>query len=65
MTTLLDPPAAQPAPWSVMPGWGVVVDLTPPELIDLRRLRGLRRAIAIGLEMERAVPTGVQTHYLS
>lgn len=36
-------------PWSVMPGWGVVADLTPPELVELRRLRSLRKMIVATL----------------
>ncbi|HEV7206661.1 MAG TPA: hypothetical protein VGN18_18795 [Jatrophihabitans sp.] len=35
--------------WSSMPGWGIVADLTPPELILTRRLRKLRRYILIAL----------------
>lgn len=31
------------------PGWGIVADLTPPELIADRRLKVVRRIIAIGL----------------
>lgn len=36
-------------PWSAMPGWGIAADLTPPELINSRQLKVLRRLIAIGL----------------
>lgn len=35
--------------WSTMPGWGIVADLTPPELIASRRLRVVRRAIIAAL----------------
>jgi hypothetical protein len=35
-------------PWSSMPGWGIVADLTPPELIASRRLRVIRKLIALG-----------------
>jgi hypothetical protein len=35
--------------WGGMPGWGVVADLTPPELISARRLRELRKLIGIAL----------------
>jgi hypothetical protein len=31
--------------WNTMPGWGIVADLTPPELIAARRLRVVRKAI--------------------
>jgi Tfp pilus assembly protein PilN len=31
--------------WSTMPGWGIVADLTPPELIASRRLAVVRRLI--------------------
>lgn len=37
------------AAWAEMPGWSIVADLTPPEIIDARRLRVLRRLIAAGL----------------
>ncbi len=42
----------QPAPatlWSSMPGWGIAADLIPPELINGRRLKVLRRLLAAGL----------------
>ncbi|HEY2042920.1 MAG TPA: hypothetical protein VGH11_09605 [Jatrophihabitans sp.] len=45
MTTLVKPNQI----WNSMPGWGIVADLTPPELIASRRLRVLRRLIAAGL----------------
>ncbi|MEO9239751.1 MAG: hypothetical protein ABI418_16850 [Jatrophihabitantaceae bacterium] len=32
--------------WSSMPGWGIVVDLTPPELVASRRLKVIRKLIA-------------------
>jgi hypothetical protein len=35
--------------WSTMPGWGIAADLTPPELINARELRTLRRWIGAGL----------------
>jgi len=42
--------AAQPERlWSRMPGWGIVADLTPPELIASRRLRVLRRGLIVVL----------------
>lgn len=47
MTVVLTKPEA--APWSSMPGWGVVADLTPPELVESRRLRVLRRLVVAGL----------------
>jgi hypothetical protein len=34
--------------WSSMPGWGIVADLTPPELIASRRLRVIRKLIGLG-----------------
>ena len=41
---------AQPnQPWSSMPGWGIVADLTPPELIASRHLKVLRKWIVTGL----------------
>ena len=33
--------------WNTMPGWGIVADLTPPELIDSRRLKLLRKFLAL------------------
>jgi hypothetical protein len=39
-------------PWSQgesMPGWGIVADLTPPELIASRRMRVIRRLMIIGV----------------
>jgi Tfp pilus assembly protein PilN len=47
MTAVLDRHA--PAAWSTMPGWGIVVDLTPPEVVKARSLRLIRRFIAVGL----------------
>ncbi len=35
--------------WSTMPGWGIVADLTPPELLASRRLRVVRRVIAAAM----------------
>lgn len=45
MTTVLEAPQL----WSTMPGWGIVADLTPPELIESRRLKALRKLIVAGL----------------
>jgi hypothetical protein len=45
MTAVIEKPAA-PQGWNAMPGWGIVGDLTPPELINARRLYTLRRIIA-------------------
>jgi hypothetical protein len=36
-------------PWSVHPGWGIFVDLTPPELLTSRRIRLLRKGIVSAL----------------
>ena len=47
MTAVLDRRAV--SAWSTMPGWGVVADLTPPELVKARGLRVVRRFIALGL----------------
>jgi hypothetical protein len=35
--------------WNTMPGWGIVADLTPPELLNSRRLKLLRKLITAGL----------------
>ena len=45
MTTATRPRAM----WSTMPGWGIIVDLTPPELINSRHLKVLRKWIVSGL----------------
>lgn len=47
MTTLATPQQI----WNTMPGWGIVADLTPPELIASRRLRVLRKLLAAGLSV--------------
>ena len=36
-------------PWSAMPGWGIAADLTPPELINSRHVKVLRKWIVTGL----------------
>jgi len=41
MTTLTTPQQI----WNTMPGWGIVADLTPPELIASRRLAVLRKLL--------------------
>ncbi len=41
MTTLTTPQQI----WNTMPGWGIVADLTPPELIASRRLKVLRKLL--------------------
>lgn len=48
MTAVLAAPNGPNAPLS-MPGWAIVADLTPPELIAARRLGVLRRRIISGL----------------
>jgi hypothetical protein len=48
MTALLARPAST-SHWGSMPGWNIVADMTPPELINLRRIAVLRRRIVIGL----------------
>ncbi|UQX89547.1 hypothetical protein M6D93_05940 [Jatrophihabitans telluris] len=35
--------------WNAMPGWGIVTDLTPPELIASRKLAVLRKVLVIAL----------------
>jgi Tfp pilus assembly protein PilN len=47
--TISRPPATQPYIWNSMPGWGIVADLTPPELVAARRLNVLRKVIGAGL----------------
>jgi hypothetical protein len=36
-------------PWSVRPGWGIAVDLTPPQILKTRRVRTVRKLVAGGL----------------
>jgi type IV pilus assembly protein PilN len=50
MTALLAP-SPDNRLWSSMPGWGIVADLTPPELIARRHLRVLRKLIIAGLTL--------------
>ncbi|MEP7180298.1 MAG: hypothetical protein ABI775_14520, partial [Pseudonocardiales bacterium] len=50
MTALLSPPLDSQL-WSSMPGWGIVADLTPPELITARHLRVLRKIIVLALSL--------------
>lgn len=35
--------------WSTMPGWGIVANLIPPELLQARRARSLRKLVTAGL----------------
>lgn len=35
--------------WAAMPGWGIVADLTPPELVEMRRLTVLRKYMTLAL----------------
>lgn len=48
-----DGPAAAavepPTLWHAMPGWGIAADLIPPELINARQLKVLRRLLAAAL----------------
>ncbi len=57
MTALLAPPPDNRL-WSSMPGWGIVADLTPPELIAARHLRALRKLIVVGLTLVVALCAG-------
>lgn len=47
MTTLTSPQQI----WNTMPGWGIVADLTPPELIASRRLAVLRKLLVACLSV--------------
>lgn len=38
-----------PVPSGPMPGWSIVADLTPPELLEARSLRLLKRLVGLGL----------------
>lgn len=35
--------------WSTMPGWGIVANLIPPELLQARRARALRKLVTAAL----------------
>jgi hypothetical protein len=35
--------------WSTMPGWGIVANLIPPEILQARRVRAVRRIVALAL----------------
>lgn len=44
-------PTTTDGAWSMMPGWGIVGDLTPPELVAARQLRVLRKLIGVALAL--------------
>ncbi|MDO9377439.1 MAG: hypothetical protein Q7T56_01220 [Nocardioidaceae bacterium] len=49
MTAVLTPPV-EPADWgSTMPAWGLAADLTPPEVIEGRQVRAIRKRLVVGL----------------
>ncbi|MEO7263036.1 MAG: hypothetical protein ABI047_17545 [Jatrophihabitantaceae bacterium] len=35
--------------WSTMPGWGIVANLIPPEVLQARRVKAIRKLVAYGL----------------
>src|SRR4051794_7261014 len=37
--------------WNSMPGWGIVADLTPSELIVARRIKTIQKLIVAGLAL--------------
>ena len=39
MTTVQTAPQPAVGPWTVRPGWGIAVDLTPPQLVKSRKVR--------------------------
>jgi hypothetical protein len=39
----------RPALWKSLPGWGIAADLTPPELLNSRQLKTLRKLMAAGV----------------
>jgi hypothetical protein len=45
--------------WESRPGWGISVDLTPPEILGARRARGIKRIIALGLVLVAVACAGV------
>jgi hypothetical protein len=48
----------RPALWVSRPGWGIAADLTPPELINARQLKVLRKLMALGLVLLLAACAG-------
>jgi len=50
--------AERPANFRSMPGWGIAADLIPPELINARRLKALRKLLAAGVVALVAVCAG-------
>ena len=57
MTATLERPMVHP--WESRPGWGISVDLTPPEVLGARHARVLKRMIALGLVLTAVVCAGV------
>lgn len=49
MTTAVNAITDEPDAWTTRPGFGIFADLTPPELLNGRRLRGIRRALLAAL----------------
>ena len=47
MTALAEAPAG--SVWNGMPGWGIAADLTPPELLQARHIKFLRKMIGAAL----------------
>lgn len=47
--------------WSTMPGWGIVANLTPPELIAARKLKTIRKALLVGLALLLVIGIGCYT----
>lgn len=45
-------------PWTVQPGWGIFVDLTPPELVSSRQLRVVRQLVLAALVIVVALCAG-------
>jgi hypothetical protein len=48
MTATMAPPTSKEV-WNSMPGWGIVANLLPPEIIAARRIRVLRKRIVTAL----------------
>jgi len=57
MTTVLERPVVHS--WETRPGWGISVDLTPPEILGARQARAIKRLIALGLVLVAVVCAGV------
>jgi Fimbrial assembly protein (PilN) len=47
MTATVEKPQEPTVLWQAMPGWGIVADLLPPEIVNQRRIRAIRKYVVI------------------